>query len=125
MVTPNFISNDSAARDNSAGIAIVLSGTQDLETIRIYFEDERHGTKFSFYGAHLARDEDGNPTTCLGANRRLCGYEGMGSIGKFVASSPHSLEDIRTYVSEGLRVIASNRLKIPKDQVVIQVKLTA
>jgi hypothetical protein len=125
VITPNFSSEDSVAHDRDAGIVIQVTGTGDLETILVYFEDERHGTKFSFYGSLLALDEGGNPTRHLAPDRRLCGYEGMGDIGKYVANSHLSLEDIRAYVLEGLRIIASSRLKIPKDQVVIRLTLAA
>jgi hypothetical protein len=125
VVTPNFNGEGAAARDQDAGILIQVGGTADLESVRIHVEDERHGVKFSFYGGYLARDPNGNATSTLGPSRRLCGYEGMGRVGTFAAQSYLSIEDIRAYVIEGLRVIASNQMAIPKDEVVIQVKLAA
>jgi len=123
VMTPNLLGDDSVARDRDAGIVIQVTGTGDLETICIHFQDEKSGTKFSFYGSWLALDEDGNPTKRLAANRRLCGYEATGDIGKYVTQSRLSLEEIRAYILEALYIIASNSLGIPKDHVVIRLTL--
>ncbi len=45
----------------------------------------------------------------------------MGRVGAYLTQSGLAIEDVRAYVIEGLRVIASNQMNIPKEEVVMTI----
>jgi len=122
MVRPNFEGTGPWVRDPDAGIGIEVISAQDFGNDLI-FHDEQSGTQFSLSTTVLARNLEGNLTWHLRHDTRRCGYEVRGQVGKGMVRPNLSLEDIRAYILEGLRVIASDEMRIPRDQVVLEVTL--
>jgi hypothetical protein len=122
MVRPTFEGAGSYVHDRDAGIGIELISAQDFGNTLI-FHDAQRGTQFSLSATVLARNPQGHLTWHLRHDTRRCGYEVKGQVGKGMARPNLSLEDIRTYILEGLRIIASDEMRIPRDQVVLEVAL--
>jgi hypothetical protein len=122
MVRPNFEGAGSCVHDREAGIHIEVVSAQDFGCVLI-FHDEECGTQFRLSARVLARNPKGNLTWHLGNGARLCGYEAAGQVGEGIVRPNLSFEDIRAYVLEGLRIIASNQMHIPRDQAVLEVTL--
>jgi hypothetical protein len=126
MAEPCFAGERNWVVDQTTGISIEVIGTADFEYVRVYFTDERYGTKTSFPASVLGRASSGAIGDPFGPNDKLCGYNVGGvDLREYMAKSQLSPSDVTAYLTEALTLIASNQMRIPKEQVVILIGVAA
>lgn len=123
MIVPDFI-GEGCVTDRGTGISIQVTGLPDLEDICVWLTDNRFGTRKTFFGGLLWRDKLGNVGTHYYPGDRLCGYElGAKKVGDYVKQSGLSVEDLENFFKAGLRMIASQKFRMPEEEIIIRLKL--
>jgi len=130
MVQPDFeIKAPNYVQDRSTGIEVRVLSTVDYFSYDVRYRDKRFATEISFPAGALARAPSGGAAKDLSGDGPLCGYDvnsgGVARLGDYPKKSNVSVEDVETYLREGLAIIASNTMPTSKEDAIIRVKVRA
>jgi len=130
MVEPDFETKAANyVMDRRTGIEVRVLSTVDYWSFDIRYRDKRFATEISFPAGALARAPSGGAANDLSGDGPLCGYDvnsgGVVHLGDYPKKSNVSVEDVKTYLREGLSIIASNTMPTSKEDAIIRLKVLA
>jgi len=118
---PIFRGERAKVQDETSGISITVVGTADYDDVTVLFSDPRFATTISL-PTRLIRLPGEDATTGW-----PCGYDvdslGVASFTEYLRKSGLTNEDVKIYLRDGLALIASNLMRVPKENAVIRTRV--